>query len=233
MMRHEAIGARKRGPKTVAVISRKGGSGKTTIATSIAIGLSRRGLRTLLADTDPQGTATEVLKHRSAGAPSYRVSSGAKLYTLKLELEREGYDALVVDTPGVLQDEASLAISGSDLTLLVVRPSYLDLAAAAYTARLITQLRKPGLVVLNQAPPARGGRETSKVERALEALKLLQLPISPVIVHSRAAFQSSAERGLSVEETWQDLMAAGEIASLTELVLINLRDYASPELRGA
>ncbi len=40
--------------RTIAVVSQKGGSGKTTVSTALAIGLWRRGRRTLLADIDPQ-----------------------------------------------------------------------------------------------------------------------------------------------------------------------------------
>ena len=53
--------------KTIAVIARKGGSGKTTVAVHLALAAHRAGLATVLADTDPQGSATEVLKARAGG----------------------------------------------------------------------------------------------------------------------------------------------------------------------
>ena len=47
--------------RTIAVVNRKGGSGKTTTAVSVAAALAERGLPTLLIDLDPQGSATAWL----------------------------------------------------------------------------------------------------------------------------------------------------------------------------
>ena len=44
---------------TVAVLSQKGGTGKTTLPRSLAEGLSRAGLRVLTVDADPQGNLSE------------------------------------------------------------------------------------------------------------------------------------------------------------------------------
>ena len=39
---------------TISILNQKGGSGKTTLATNISVGLARMGGRVLLVDTDPQ-----------------------------------------------------------------------------------------------------------------------------------------------------------------------------------
>ena len=43
----------------IAVLNPKGGSGKTTLATNLARALADRGLKTLLVDSDPQGSASD------------------------------------------------------------------------------------------------------------------------------------------------------------------------------
>jgi chromosome partitioning protein len=118
----------------------------------------------------------------------------------------------------VLEEEVAHAVVLADLALLVVRPTFLDLAAAAHTADIIRRLRKPGLVVLNQAPAARGNVEPPMVKRSIEALRLLRLPVAPVVVRSRAAYQTVLESGGSVEELASDPIAAQEMAAFCAFV---------------
>ncbi|MDR3511474.1 MAG: AAA family ATPase [Caulobacteraceae bacterium] len=204
--------------RSIAVIGRKGGSGKTTVAVHLAIGLHLRGRRTILADADPQRSSIEVLRGREGGGPEPVASSGPKLFALKTASMRAGLDALVIDTPAVLEDEVAHAVVLSDVALLVVRPTFLDLAAAVRTSDIIRRLRKPGLVVLNQAPIARGQVEPPLVKRSVEALKLLRLPLAPVIIRSRAAYQSVLETGRSAEELDGESMAAQEMRELCAFV---------------
>lgn len=180
--------------RTVAVIGRKGGSGKTTLAVHLAIGLHRRGRATVLADADPQRSSIEVLKARRAPGPEAIATAGPKLFALKTTVMRGGAQALVIDTAAVLEEEVAHAVVLADLVLLVVRPTFLDLAAAAQTADIIRCLRRPGLVVLNQAPVARESVETPMVKRSIEALHLLRRPVAPVVVRSRAAYQRAGRR---------------------------------------
>lgn len=50
--------------KTVAVVSQKGGSGKTTIAAHLAVCAERKGNPTIIIDLDPQGSAVKWHKRR-------------------------------------------------------------------------------------------------------------------------------------------------------------------------
>src|SRR5690606_37385167 len=75
-----------------------------------------------------------------------------------------------------------------------------DLAAAVHTADVLKRLRKPTLVVLNQAPVARDGQEPPAVRKAKEALRLMRLPVAPAILRSRASYQTTLESGRSASE---------------------------------
>jgi chromosome partitioning protein len=57
--------------RRIAIMQAKGGSGKTTTALCLAVGMARRGLRTLLVDADSQGNASlTMLDGQGAGPPT-------------------------------------------------------------------------------------------------------------------------------------------------------------------
>ncbi|HEX3918236.1 MAG TPA: ParA family protein [Caulobacteraceae bacterium] len=215
--------------RTIAVIARKGGSGKTTVAVHLAIAAHLRGRRTLLADSDPQCSSSTVLKGRRAPGPSYNETSGPKLFALQVSALRDGFDTLVVDTPAGAEDELAHAIVLADLSLLVIRPTFLDFAAAIRTADVLRRLHKPGLIVLNQAPVSRAGAEPPLVKKAHEALRLMRLPVAPTIVRSRAAYQTALETGCSAEELSGAAIASQEIADLW--CYVERLTYGAPQTR--
>ncbi len=101
----------------------------------------------------------------------------------------------------------------ADLSLVVVRPSFLDLAAAIESVAMIRRVKKPVLMVVNQAPPARDGVESPTVRRALKALAVLGQPIAPTLLRSRITYQSALETGRTAEELGPPA-AAREVAEL-------------------
>ena len=198
--------------KNIAVIARKGGSGKTTVAVNLAIAAHRRGYAVELADTDPQGSSSEVLKARKADGPLVVQTTGEALHAARNTANAEA-NLRILDTPAAAEDSIGHAIALAQVSVLVVRPTFLDLAATLQTAQILRRLRRPGLILLSQAPVPRGGVEPPAVKRALDALRLMQLPVLPMILRSRAAYQTSLALGCSVEELGAG-PAADEIAEL-------------------
>lgn len=204
--------------RSVAVVGRKGGSGKTTIAVHLALGFHLRGRRTVLADSDPQLSSSQVLAVRAGGGPEAVATTGAKLFALKLAAIRDEATAMVIDTPAVIEDEVAQAVVLAELAVLVVRPTFLDLSAAVRTSDIIRRLRRPGLVVLNQAPTPRESIEPPMVKKAQEILKLLRLPVAPVIIRSRAPYQTVMETGRSAEEAFPGTPAARDMTELCDFI---------------
>ena len=199
--------------RTIAVIALKGGSGKTTLAAHIALAGHLRGLKALVADIDPQRSASELLNARRGAGPEYVATSGPELFATQLAAVGSRMDLMVIDTAAGAVEDVGQAIVLADLVLLVVRPTLLDLAAAVRTVDIVRRLGKEAVAVVNQAPVAREGVERPVVKRALRALEFMRLPVAPSILRSRTIYQTALETGLSVEESL-DVAAAREIADL-------------------
>lgn len=206
--------------RAIAFVSRKGGSGKTTLATHLAIGAALRGRRVLLADTDPQRSSWDVIRARGssgAGVISCEATTGAKLFALKATAERSRVDLLIIDTPAGNDEVITQALGACDSAVVVVRPSFLDFSGAARTAEIAKCLRKSAFAILNQAPPGRDGGENTPVKSALRALELIKLPTFPAIVRYRVAYQTCLAKGLSVEEVPTAGAARIEMSSLADM----------------
>ncbi|MBO9709623.1 MAG: ParA family protein [Caulobacter sp.] len=195
--------------KTLAVISRKGGAGKTTLSINLALTAHLAGWKTLLADIDPQRSATDALRARAEPGPTLAEANAGKLFQIKSHAANDGCQVMLIDTPAAPDADVALAVNSADLCVLVCRPTFLDIAAVARSAEMVRRLGKAGLIVLNQAPPKRGSQEPAGVQKAVEALRFCGLPVAPVGLRSRAIYQQAIARGRSVAE-WDAANPAGQ-----------------------
>lgn len=209
--------------RTVAVIALKGGSGKTTVATHLAIGAHLRGIDVLVADTDPQGSSKEVLSAREGPGPAMVSTTGAQLMAAQFAAVGLRKELLIIDTPAGAVEDVGEAIVLADLAIMVVRPTLLDLAGLVRSLTLVRRLGKPSTVVLNQAPVAREGVESPLVQRIMKGLDYMQAPVAPVVLRSRAVYQTALERGRSAEEM-PDKAAAREMAALWDFIAARLEE---------
>ena len=186
--------------KTISVLSRKGGTGKTTLAVNLAITAFLDGHRVMLADLDPQRSASDALRARKCPGPSFTESCAGKLFHAQSNAKRDGVELLIVDTPAAPEMDVAHAVNLSDLCLVVGRPSFLDLAPIVRSADTVRRLNRQGLIVLNQAHTNRPEVAPVAFPDVVEALRFCGLPIAPVGLRSRAIYQQAIARGLSVGE---------------------------------
>jgi chromosome partitioning protein len=200
--------------KTLTVLSRKGGSGKTTVSVSLALAARQAGLKVVLADIDPLRSAAEVIGARAEAASFLLESTAGKLFVLQDACRQNGCDLLIVDTPAAPETDVMKAINVANLCLAVARPTALDVAAARQTAALIQRAGCPGLIVLNQCPPSRGGEQPPLVRQALDELISARLPVADARLRSRAAYQHAFAHGRGVTEWDPKSEAAADVLKL-------------------
>ncbi|MFN3573222.1 MAG: AAA family ATPase [Phenylobacterium sp.] len=204
--------------KTIAVISRKGGAGKTTLAVNLFAALRQAERRTVLADADPLRSTSEALRATPGDGGPVVETSASKLFALTTASARSGVERLVIDTPASPEADIVAAIKLADLCLIVARPTYLDLSAALKTLELVRQLSTRGMVVLNQCPPARRGAEPRSVAATLETLRFSGVPVAPRALRARLAYQNAIARGQGVVDYEPEGVAAAEVRSLAAAV---------------
>ena len=87
------------------MIALKGGSGKTTVATHLALAAHLRGLDTLVIDIDPQRSAENILSSRPDQGPACVTATGATLMAAKFAAISARRELLIIDTAaGALED---------------------------------------------------------------------------------------------------------------------------------
>jgi chromosome partitioning protein len=94
--------------KTIAIISQKGGAGKTTVAIHLAVAAEHRGMNTALFDLDPQASASSWADKRNQPVPAVVSAQAARLPGLLKQAEAQSADLVIIDSaPNA--DAASLA----------------------------------------------------------------------------------------------------------------------------
>lgn len=195
--------------KTIAVISQKGGAGKTTLALHIAVAAERAGRPAAVIDLDPQASAAGWGDTRAAEAPAVVSAQAARLPQV-LEAARAGGAALaVIDTAPHSESSALTAARAADLILIPCRPAILDLRAIGSTIELARLAGKRCAVVLNATPP-RG----SLADEAAAAVAGYEVEVSPARLAQRAAFQHALTAGQTAQEYEAGGKAAEEVESL-------------------
>ena len=196
--------------RVLTMAAQKGGAGKTTLATSLAVAAVRAGEIVVTIDLDPQGSLREWSERREAGDIVFQAVEAAGLVGLLKRLRDHGQTTLVVvDTAGVIGPEVTVALQNADLALLPVRPSLLDLTATRRTAERLDALKRPYAFVLNQVQAAAFAR----VEDAAEALVEIG-PLYPGSIALRTDHLDAMTLGLGVTEWRPKGPAAEEITEL-------------------
>jgi chromosome partitioning protein len=194
--------------KTIAIISQKGGAGKTTLAVHLAVGAHLDGHRAAVIDLDPQATARKWADKRR-DEPEVVGDHAERLGFLTEAAKQNGADFLVIDTAPNADRASLMAARAADLILIPCRPAAFDLDAIEATCDLADLAKKPAWVLFSSAPV-----RSPLVEEARAGLEGQGRRVVPHVLHQRVAFSHSVIDGRTAMEFEPFGKAATEIQEI-------------------
>lgn len=182
--------------KTISFVCQKGGTGKTTLALSIAAEGLTAGLTVAVIDLDPQVSACIWSDLRAHSEPHVIDAQPARIEAVVNRAREMGVDLLLVDTAGHTEQAALAGARVADLVLVPLQPSVMDLKTVKTTINLLDLAgAKERLVVLTRVK-SMGRRH----EETGQWLADTGVSVCPAILGDRVAFQDAYARGLGVCE---------------------------------
>jgi len=215
--------------KSIAFVTQKGGAGKSTLATSVAVAAHESGERVCLIDLDPQATLSTWGKTRGQNDIPVIACTAGKLPSVLSALAKQGVTLAIFDTPGAEGPAAAAAIATAQLCVIPSRPTAFDLWASANTRQTIKSLKAEYAFVLNQCPPA---QQSLRVEEGMKALEAMGALMSPLVL-ARVDYQEAARRGWGATEWNPAGAAADEMRALWASLKKRLAKSAKPARKAA
>lgn len=213
-------------PVIVAFLSQKGGVGKSTLARSMAVAAERMGVRTLLADLDPQQrTLMRWLKTRGdlRLKPPLRVEAFETAQAV-LEASTDA-DLVVLDLPGQVSDEVGLVVRSADLVVQPTSPSVDDLHPAVLVFQALEKVGTPKDHLVFALCRVLGEKEAEATRSYLERQGY---QVARGCISERLGYRDALNLGRSLIETRQPTLN-----NAAHLLLLDLLDKALTRGIGA
>ena len=174
--------------RIIALVTQKGGSGKSTIASSLAVAAAETGETVIVVDMDPQASLTRWAKVREEKNIGVTTFTPGKLASAVAAMEKAGVTTVIIDTPGTDSPASQAAMKVADICIIPARPNVFDLWASESTRKQLRALRREYAFLLNQCPPA---QQSARVEQGAKALEAMGGLLNPTIRRPRASVSAS------------------------------------------
>jgi chromosome partitioning protein len=196
-------------PFVLAVVARKGGVGKSTLARSLAVQALLDGQKAAIIDTDEQATSFKWSRRRKESAPAVVQLDGRKLVDVVADLKGRGATFIVIDTPPHDQPIINVAAEASDAALIITQPFPDDLQEVGVAAAILTRTAKAAGIILNNTPP-----RAHALTMARAALTAFPMPTCPTALTHLMSHPYASAEGQTAQEREPKSKAAAELAEV-------------------
>lgn len=212
----------------ISIACSKGGVGKSTIASSLAVAIQQAGYTVALADCDEQFSATRWIDIRDENEKLPKIKHIQKVGRIRTainDLTKE-YEFVVIDTGGHDNPEMRQSLIIADLVLIPLKQSQYDLDVVAEMSQFIEEAREidneslKDLYVLNMVNPL---AQSKKALEAMNALKSLDhINVFKDFLYNRDVYVQTSSEGMGVTEL-KDVKARTEFKKLTKYIINQLK----------
>lgn len=206
--------------KIITIAHQKGGVGKSTIASNLAVELSRL-YQTSVLDLDVQRSLSAFTASRGDRDPKVNLltcpTSTNELMTL---MDNHKVGVLLIDTGGFDIDIQRIAMFGADLIITPVGDSPMELHGLSVFAKTISKLREAradlkATILLNRVHPF-AGKSLDDLMKDILSSAGGEFDAMGAVLRDRKAFKEAYYQGMSVNELDKSSEAAKEIMMLIE-----------------
>ena len=135
--------------RTITIAAAKGGAGKSTIASALAVRAARDGRVAMFDLNSDQGNLTQWWITRGEPENPGLLSEIVNIPQDVMALAREGFDHLLIDTPPLNLDIIEQSIAVSDAVIIPIRTSLFDVSSIETVTALCRKHRRPYAFVLS------------------------------------------------------------------------------------
>ena len=208
----------------ISFVNQKGGVGKTTTAINLAASLKRRNNTLLFIDADPQGSAMQWHAVENNNAFEIVHHPDPVIKSDIRELSRS-YDYLLIDAPPAIGDITKSILSVTEIAIIPLSPSSLDIWSCKGTLELIEEIRPENpdievqLLINRKIPGTRVGRG------ARASLDVFNTDVLQTELCQRVAYIDAMTSGVSVMQYAPNSKAADEIENLCDEITLHLVSF--------
>lgn len=202
--------------ESYAIVSQKGGGGKTTTALHLAVAAQEQGLQSVIIDLDPQASAAMWAQSRGDMPPPVISTQPAILPRVLETAKEQGADIVFIDTAPHADSFALAAAEAAEVVLVPCRPSVMDLRAMGNTFRICRLAGKTANIVLTQVDPFGTLAQEARASLSDLGQGVCAVHICPTTLGRRVAFHHGLINGQTALEYEPNGTASQETRALLD-----------------